>query len=58
MDKPETQTVLGLDTEWADQSHKKHWDKTQNRQTRDTGSIDRRHKMDKPVTQAVMRQDT
>jgi hypothetical protein len=72
MYKPETQAVLGRDTEWADQSHKKHWDKTQNGQTRDTGSfetrqriekpdtgsIERRHIMDKPVTQAALRQDS
>ena len=36
MDKPETQAVLGQDTE--------------NGQTRDTGSIETRHRMDKPET--------
>jgi hypothetical protein len=54
MDKPETQTVLGLDTEWADQSYKKHWDKTQNRQSRDTGSIETGHIMNKLETHAVL----
>jgi hypothetical protein len=29
MDKPETQAVLGQDTEWKNQRHRQHWDKTQ-----------------------------
>jgi hypothetical protein len=58
MDSSKTEEVLRQDTEWTNQRHRKHWDKTQNGQIRDTGSIDRRHKMDKPVTQAVLRQDT
>jgi ketosteroid isomerase-like protein len=58
MDKPETQALLGRDTEWADISHKKHWDKTPNGQTRDTGSFETRKRVDKPETQAVLREDT
>ena len=41
MDKPETQAVLRQDTEWT---------------TRDTGSIETRHKMDKSEKQAVLRE--
>ena len=58
MDKPEEQAVLERETEWADQSHTKHWDKTQKRQTGDTASFETRKRMDKPKTQAVLREDT
>jgi hypothetical protein len=58
MDKPEKQAVLRQGTKWADQSHKNHWDKTQNGQTRDTDSFQTRKRMDKPETQAVLREDT
>ena len=54
MDKRETQAVLGRDIEWADQSHKKHWDKTHNGQARDTGSIGTRHRMDRPESQEAL----
>ena len=33
-------------------------DKTHSGQTKDTGSIETRHRMDKPETRAVLRQDT
>ena len=58
MDKPETQAVLGQETEWTNQRHRQYSDKTSNGQTRDTGIIDKRDRMDKPETQPVLRQDT
>jgi hypothetical protein len=58
MDKPETQAALRKDREWTNQRQRQYWDKTQNGQSRDTGSIETRHRMDKPETQAVLRQDT
>ena len=58
MDKPETQAVLGQDTEWTNQIHRQYCDKIQNGQTRDTGSIGTRHRMDKPESHAVLRHDT
>jgi hypothetical protein len=39
MDNSKTEEVLRQDTEWTNQRHRKHWDKTQNGQTRDTDSI-------------------
>jgi hypothetical protein len=58
MDKPETQAVLRQDTEWTNQKHRQYWDKTQNGQVRERGSIDTRHRMDKPKKQAALGQDT
>jgi hypothetical protein len=58
MDKPETEESLRQDTEWTNQRHMQHWDKTQNGQTRDTCSIKTKHIMDKPETQAVLGQAT
>jgi hypothetical protein len=58
MDKPETEAVLRQDTEWTSQRNRQYWDKTQNRQTRDRGSIETKHIMDKPETQAVLGQAT
>ena len=54
MDKPETQAVLKQDTEWTNQRNRQYWDKTHNGQIRDRGSIETRHGMDKPVTQAAL----
>jgi hypothetical protein len=54
MEKPVTQTVLRQDTEWTNQRHKRHWDKTQNGQTRDTGSIGTRHRMGRPESQEAL----
>ena len=51
MDKPETHAVLKQDAEWTNQRNRQYWDKTHNGQTRDTGSIETRHRMDKPETQ-------
>jgi hypothetical protein len=42
----------------TNQRHRQYWDETHNGQTRITSSIGIRHRMDKPVTQAVLRQDT
>ena len=56
--QPETEAVLRQDTEWTNQRHRQYWDKTQNGQTRETGSIETRHKMDKQETEAVLKQDT
>jgi hypothetical protein len=49
---------LRQDTEWTNQRHMQHWDKTHNGQTRDTCSIKTKHIMDKPETQAVLGQAT
>jgi hypothetical protein len=58
MEKPETEAALKQDREWTNQRHRQLWNKTENGQTRDTGSIERRHIMDKPVTLTELRQDT
>jgi ketosteroid isomerase-like protein len=58
MDKPETQAVLRQDTEWTNQKHRQYWDKTQNGQVRERGSIETRYRMDKPEKQAALGQDT
>jgi ketosteroid isomerase-like protein len=58
MDKPETQAVLRQDTEWTNQKHRQYWDKTQNGQVRERGSIETRQRMDKPEKQAALGQDT
>jgi hypothetical protein len=58
MGKPETEAVLRQVTEWTSQRHRQYWDKTQNGQTRDRGSIESRHIIGKPETQAVLGQDT
>jgi hypothetical protein len=58
MDKPETHPVLKQDAEWTNQRNRQYWDKTHNGQTRDTGSIETRHRMDKPEKQPVLIQDT
>jgi hypothetical protein len=55
MDKPETHAALKQDTEWTYQRHRQYWDKTYNGQTRDTGSIETRHIIDKPETQTALR---
>jgi hypothetical protein len=48
---------LGQDTEWTNQRHWQYWDETHNGQTRVTSSIEIRHRMDKPETQAALKQD-
>jgi hypothetical protein len=58
MDNSKKEEVLRQDTEWTNQRHRQHWDETQNGQTRDTGSFETRKRMDKPETQAVLREDT
>jgi hypothetical protein len=71
MNKPETQAILRQDTEWTNQRHRQHWEKTQNGKTKNTSSIGTRHimgkrvtssigirhRMDKPETQAALKQD-
>jgi hypothetical protein len=39
LDKPMIQAALRQDTKWTNLRHRQYWDKTQNGQTRDTGSI-------------------
>ena len=58
MNKPETHAALRRDTEWTNHRHRQHCEKTENGQTRDTGSIETRCIMDKPEKQAVLRQNT
>ena len=58
MDKPETQALLGQDTEWTNQTQVALRQDTENEQTRDTSIIEARHRMDKPETQASLGQDT
>jgi hypothetical protein len=53
MEKPEKQAILRQDTELTNRRNRQYCDKTQNVQTRDTGgSIETRHRMDKPETQS------
>jgi hypothetical protein len=42
------------DREWTNQRHRQYWNKMQNGQTRETGSIETKHIMNKPETQAVL----
>jgi hypothetical protein len=53
VDKPETEEALKQDTEWTNQRHGQHWNKTQIGQIRDTCSIRPRHRMVKPVTSSI-----
>jgi hypothetical protein len=53
MDKQDKEAVLRQDTEWTSQRHRQYWDKTRNGQVRERGSIETRHRMDKPEKQAA-----
>jgi hypothetical protein len=58
MEKLVTQAVLRQDTKWTNKKHRQYWEKTQNGQFQDRGSIETRHRMDKPETQEALGQDT